>query len=159
MRKRKDNFRRMVNDDVDRTAIIARCSPFILFLLIAMCHGQEIRAQESAGQADVATQAYYLGGSGQHAIQTGGMAVNSTQFIEGLGLMTANVEGYGGQGLRTGNLFMGLQGTPLLGWHWDFNLGQDAAYDNGLICGGQLDVFVEPVLPVPGAFIFGAGHI
>src|ERR1019366_7779844 len=40
-----------------------------------------------------------------------------------------------------------------------FNLGQDAAYDNGLICGGQLDVFVEPVLPVPGAFIFGAGHI
>jgi xanthine dehydrogenase accessory factor len=40
-----------------------------------------------------------------------------------------------------------------------FNLGQDAAYDNGLICGGQLDVFVEPVLPVPRAFIFGAGHI
>jgi len=40
-----------------------------------------------------------------------------------------------------------------------FNLGQDAAYDNGLICGGQLEVFVEPVLPVPRAFIFGAGHI
>ena len=43
--------------------------------------------------------------------------------------------------------------------HLTFNLGQDAAYDNGLICGGQLDVFVEPVLPVPGAFIFGGGHI
>src|SRR5207248_6206594 len=43
--------------------------------------------------------------------------------------------------------------------HMSFNLGQDAAYDNGLICGGQLDVFVEPVLPVPAAFIFGAGHI
>jgi xanthine dehydrogenase accessory factor len=40
-----------------------------------------------------------------------------------------------------------------------FNLGQDAAYDNGLICGGQLDVYVEPVLPVPHAYIFGAGHI
>jgi len=40
-----------------------------------------------------------------------------------------------------------------------FNLGQDAAYDNGLICGGQLEVFVEPVLPIPHAFIFGAGHI
>jgi xanthine dehydrogenase accessory factor len=40
-----------------------------------------------------------------------------------------------------------------------FNLGQDAAYDNGLICGGQLDIFVEPVLPIPHAFIFGAGHI
>ena len=43
--------------------------------------------------------------------------------------------------------------------HLTFNLGQDVAYDNGLICGGQLDVFVEPVLPVPRAFIFGAGHI
>lgn len=43
--------------------------------------------------------------------------------------------------------------------HLSFNLGQDAAYDNGLICGGQLDVFVEPVVPSPRAFIFGAGHI
>ncbi|MDQ6665011.1 MAG: XdhC/CoxI family protein [Acidobacteriota bacterium] len=43
--------------------------------------------------------------------------------------------------------------------HLTFNLGQDAAHDNGLICGGQLDVFVEPVIPMPRAFIFGAGHI
>jgi xanthine dehydrogenase accessory factor len=43
--------------------------------------------------------------------------------------------------------------------HLTFNLGQDAAYDNGLICGGQLDIFVEPILPLPHAFIFGAGHI
>ena len=43
--------------------------------------------------------------------------------------------------------------------HLTFNLGQDAAYDNGLICGGQLDVFVEPVVPHRSAFIFGAGHI
>jgi xanthine dehydrogenase accessory factor len=43
--------------------------------------------------------------------------------------------------------------------HLSFNLGQDAAYDNGLICGGQLDIFVEPVIPPPRAFIFGAGHI
>lgn len=43
--------------------------------------------------------------------------------------------------------------------HLHFSLGQDAAYDNGLICGGQLDVFVEPVVPQPRAFIFGAGHI
>ena len=41
----------------------------------------------------------------------------------------------------------------------EFNLGQDAAYDNGLICGGQLNVYVEPVLPVSNALIFGAGHI
>jgi xanthine dehydrogenase accessory factor len=40
-----------------------------------------------------------------------------------------------------------------------FNLGEDAAYDNSLICGGQLEVLVEPILPQPRAFIFGAGHI
>jgi xanthine dehydrogenase accessory factor len=43
--------------------------------------------------------------------------------------------------------------------HLNFSLGQDAAYDNGLICGGQLDIFVEPVVPQPHAVIFGAGHI
>ncbi|MGJ5817667.1 XdhC family protein [Paludibaculum fermentans] len=41
----------------------------------------------------------------------------------------------------------------------NFSLGQDAAYDNGLICGGQLEVFIEPIEPQPRAFIFGAGHI
>ena len=43
--------------------------------------------------------------------------------------------------------------------HLNFTLGEDAAYDNGLICGGQLSVFVEPVVPQPRVFIFGAGHI
>ena len=40
-----------------------------------------------------------------------------------------------------------------------FDLGQDAAYDQGLICGGQLEVYIEPILPIPSAFIFGGGHI
>src|SRR5579884_3865927 len=43
--------------------------------------------------------------------------------------------------------------------HLSFNLGQDAAYDNGLICGGQLSIFIEPVIPHPKLFVFGAGHI
>ena len=40
-----------------------------------------------------------------------------------------------------------------------FELNQDAAYDSGLICGGELEVYVEPVLPQPRAILFGAGHI
>src|SRR4051794_8262227 len=43
--------------------------------------------------------------------------------------------------------------------HLNFSLGQDAAYDNGLICGGQLNIFVEPVIPQPRALIFGGGHV
>ena len=40
-----------------------------------------------------------------------------------------------------------------------FSLGQEAAYDEGLICGGQVNIFVEPVVPQPHAFIFGGGHV
>jgi len=40
-----------------------------------------------------------------------------------------------------------------------FNLNQDAAYDAGLICGGTLEIFVEPILPHPMLYIFGGGHI
>src|SRR6185437_14245902 len=29
----------------------------------------------------------------------------------------------------------------------------------GLVCGGTLDIFVEPVLPPALLYIFGAGHI
>ena len=29
----------------------------------------------------------------------------------------------------------------------------------GLICGGIMQVYVEPVIPVPAVYIFGAGHI
>lgn len=43
--------------------------------------------------------------------------------------------------------------------HLTFSLGQDAAYDNGLICGGQLNIFIEPVVPQPRAYIFGGGHV
>ena len=69
----------------------------------------EIRAQESAGQAELAIQGYYMSGSGQSMVQTSGMAENSTQFIEGLGLLSTNVEGYGGAGFHAGNLSAGLK--------------------------------------------------
>jgi len=40
-----------------------------------------------------------------------------------------------------------------------FNLNNDASYDSGLICGGTLEVFVEPILPQPTVYLFGGGHI
>jgi len=40
-----------------------------------------------------------------------------------------------------------------------FNLNNDPAYDTGLLCGGTLEVFVEPILPTPTVYIFGAGHV
>src|ERR1700745_3406888 len=40
-----------------------------------------------------------------------------------------------------------------------FNLNHDPKYDTGLVCGGTLDIFVEPVLPPASLYIFGAGHV
>ncbi len=40
-----------------------------------------------------------------------------------------------------------------------FHLNHEANYDNGLICGGTLEIFVEPILPQPMLYLFGGGHI
>ncbi len=40
-----------------------------------------------------------------------------------------------------------------------FNLNNNPKYDSGLVCGGTLEVFVEPVLPVSVLYLFGAGHV
>src|SRR5579864_9755453 len=40
-----------------------------------------------------------------------------------------------------------------------FNLNQNPKYDTGLVCGGTLEIFVEPVLPIPVLYLFGAGHV
>ena len=40
-----------------------------------------------------------------------------------------------------------------------FDLNQDPKYDTGLVCGGTLEVFVEPILPPALLYVFGAGHV
>jgi len=40
-----------------------------------------------------------------------------------------------------------------------FNLNHEAAFDAGLICGGTLEIFVEPILPQPTLYVFGGGHV
>src|SRR5438270_1079001 len=40
-----------------------------------------------------------------------------------------------------------------------FNLNQDPKYDTGLVCGGTLEVFIEPILPPALLYVFGAGHV
>ena len=40
-----------------------------------------------------------------------------------------------------------------------FDLNQNPKYDTGLVCGGTLEIFIEPILPAPLLYIFGAGHV
>ena len=40
-----------------------------------------------------------------------------------------------------------------------YELADDFAQETGLICGGQMDVYIEPIEPSPELIIVGAGHV
>lgn len=40
-----------------------------------------------------------------------------------------------------------------------YDLTDDFAEESGLICGGQMQVYIEPVEPAPRLYIVGAGHV
>jgi len=41
----------------------------------------------------------------------------------------------------------------------NFDLNQDPKNDTGLVCGGTLEIFIEPILPPAELYVFGAGHV
>jgi len=40
-----------------------------------------------------------------------------------------------------------------------YELDDDFAQETGLVCGGQMDVYIEPIEPSPELYIVGAGHV
>ena len=40
-----------------------------------------------------------------------------------------------------------------------YELNDDFAEESGLICGGQMEVFVEPIMPAARLYVIGAGHV
>jgi xanthine dehydrogenase accessory factor len=40
-----------------------------------------------------------------------------------------------------------------------YDLSDDFAEESGLICGGQMDVYIDPIEPAPQLYIIGAGHV
>jgi len=40
-----------------------------------------------------------------------------------------------------------------------YELDDDFAQENGLVCGGQMEVFIEPIEPAPSVYVIGAGHV
>ena len=40
-----------------------------------------------------------------------------------------------------------------------YELDDDFAQESGLICGGQMEVYIEPIEPSPELYVIGAGHV
>ena len=40
-----------------------------------------------------------------------------------------------------------------------YELDDDFAQETGLVCGGQMDVYIEPIEPSPELYVIGAGHV
>src|SRR5438874_8360721 len=40
-----------------------------------------------------------------------------------------------------------------------YELADDFAQETGLICGGQMDLYIEPIEPAPELYVIGAGHV
>ena len=40
-----------------------------------------------------------------------------------------------------------------------YDLNDDFVQESGLICGGQMEVYIDPITPAPPLYIIGAGHV
>jgi xanthine dehydrogenase accessory factor len=47
-------------------------------------------------------------------------------------------------------------GTPAL---VKYDLNDDFVEESGLICGGQMEVYIDPIAPTPPLYVIGAGHV
>ncbi len=47
-------------------------------------------------------------------------------------------------------------GTPAL---VKYDLNDDFVQESGLICGGQMEVYIDPIAPAPALYVIGAGHV
>jgi len=120
-------------------------NPALLVVTALTCfQAAPLALAQSAGQADVALQGYYLGGSGQPLLQTTGAAVNFSEVIPGVGMLTGDTEAYGSDGLRTGNMFVGFKGVPLGGWHWDF-MGGDFQFAYNQVPSPFLNIYTPDI--------------
>jgi len=40
-----------------------------------------------------------------------------------------------------------------------YDLNDDFVQESGLICGGQMEVYIDPIAPIPPLYVIGAGHV
>ncbi|MBI3208761.1 MAG: hypothetical protein HYZ37_07655 [Candidatus Solibacter usitatus] len=79
---------------------------------------------ERAGQAEIALQGYYIGGSQQPILDTSGVAIKLQSFFPKLGLLQVNLEGYSGQNrFRPGDNYVDLSNLIWKSTRWNLSGG------------------------------------
>src|SRR5437773_5691774 len=83
-----------------------------------------LRAQESAGQAEIGFQQYYLAIGSQRIANISGLTLSSAQFIPEVGLLSASLSpALSSNRFQTGDNYLQLKGLPWKGQHWTFTAG------------------------------------
>src|SRR4051812_21763632 len=76
-------------------------------------------AQEGGGQAEIGFQQYYLRIGSQRVANISGLALNYSQFIPGVGLVSAGFSpALNNERFRSGDDYLSLKGLPWQGQHW-----------------------------------------
>ena len=102
----------------------ARCGAVRLTRLSAALLIAATLHSQNRGQAEVAFQGYYVGGSSQPVDSITGTAVRFQSFLPDIGLLSGCFEGYSAQnGLQTGENVVELRGAPWIGYHWTATAG------------------------------------
>ena len=105
-------------DPLVRSRPPGRLVPAIL--LCCFC----LRAQESAGQAEIGFQQYDLTIGAQRILDLSGLTFTSTQFIPDAGLLSVSLApALSSNRFRTGDDYVRLKGLPWKGQHWTFTAG------------------------------------
>jgi hypothetical protein len=93
-------------------------------LLCGCCLQGCIQARESAGQAEVGFQQYYLAIGAQRILNISGLTLTSTEFFPGVGVVNASLApAVSNNQFRTGDDYLRLKGLPWKGQHWTFTAG------------------------------------
>ena len=80
---------------------------------------------------------------------------NMLVFADGRTVGTIGGGCYENEAIGKARLALVDGGSQLL----HFELNDDFAQENGLICGGRMDVHIDPLLPDPRLYVIGAGHV
>ena len=103
-------------------SLTLRC--WTIALLFAAAASGSAADTEPGGQGEIAFQGYYLGTDSNPVIDITGVAANFRSFFPGLGLLSGNIETYGGQGqFRAGDNFLDLSGATWYGYRWRITAG------------------------------------